>query len=173
MKNLLRHKFVMVIAFVLLAACSATGGELSIKDVWARPTAAQASSTPTAAMAMGDAMTSTDQMSGMGSGPISAVYMAIENNTGNAEKLVSLSTSVADMAQVHETTQTSDGMTSMQEVQGGLDIPAGSTVTLKPGGYHIMLMGLHQDLSVGQSFSLTLTFQSGKQITVDVPVKQQ
>ncbi len=118
-------------------------------------------------------MTSTDQMSGMGSGPVSAVYMAIENNTGNAEKLVSLSTSVADMAQVHETTQTSDGMTSMQEVQGGLDIPAGSTVTLKPGGYHIMLMGLHQDLSVGQSFSLTLTFQSGKQITVDVPVKQQ
>jgi copper(I)-binding protein len=156
---------------IMLASCNAASGELNVKDVWARPTAAQSKAAPTAAT--GNTMTSTSSMDGVGSGPVSAAYMVIENKTNTAEKLISVSADIADMAQVHETKQTSDGMMSMQEVKGGLDIPAQSSVTLKPGSYHIMLTGLHRDLSVGQSFSLTLTFQSGKRITVDVPVNQQ
>jgi copper(I)-binding protein len=171
MKIDLRLTLVMLLTTLMLAACNTAGGELSVKDAWARPTAANSQATPTAAM--GDAMTKTTTMQGMDSGPVSAAYMVIENKTNTAEKLTGVSASIADIAQVHETKQSSDGMMSMQQVQGGLDIPAQSSVTLKPGSYHIMLMGLHQDLSVGQSFSLTLTFQSGKQITVAVPVKQQ
>lgn len=171
MKTSIRFTLATLLTTLILAACTATGGELSVKDVWARPTAANAQTTPTAAM--GDAMTQTAGMEGMNSGPVSAAYMIIENKTNTAEKLTTVSASIADTAQVHETKQSSDGMMSMQQVQGGLDIPAQGSVELKPGSYHVMLMGLHQDLSVGQSFSLTLTFQSGKQITVDVPVKQQ
>lgn len=171
MKTTIRLTLATLLATLMLAGCNAAGGELSVKDAWARPTAANSQTTPTAAM--GDAMTTTTSMEGMDSGPVSAAYMVIENKTNTAEKLTAVSASIADTAQVHETKQSSDGMMSMQQVQGGLDIPAQSSIALKPGSYHVMLMGLHQDLSVGQSFSLTLTFQSGKQMTVEVPVKQQ
>jgi copper(I)-binding protein len=65
-----------------------------------------------------------------------------------------------------------NGMMTMQPVQGGLEIPANGSVTLKPGGYHIMMMNLRQDLIPGQTIKLTLKFQSGKEISLDVPVKE-
>jgi copper(I)-binding protein len=171
MKTNIRFVLVTLLASLILASCNSAAGELNVKDAWARPTVSNAQATST--MSMGDSMTKTNSMDSMNAGPVSAAYMVIENKTNSAEKLIDVNASIADVAQVHETKQTSDGMMGMQQVQGGLDIPAQSSVTLKPGSYHIMLMGLHQDLSVGQSFSLTLTFQSGKKITLDVPVKQQ
>ena len=171
MKIRINMTLVTLIAVVTLAACNgnATGDDISVRDAWARPTAAQPKATPTGEMENGAAMTSTNSM---GSGPVSAAYMVIENETSAADKLIGVSCNVADMAEIHETKQTSDGMTSMQPVQGGLQIPAQGSVTLQPGGYHIMLMGLHQNLVVGQAFSMTLKFQSGKQMTINVPVKQ-
>lgn len=142
-----------------------------MRDAWARPTAAQAQPTATAAMGASAETSSTNGMGAMGTGAVSAAYMTIDNKTSAADRLVSITTSVADVAQVHQTVQTGDGMTAMQQVQGGLEIPANASVELKPGGYHVMIMKLHQDLVAGQRFSMTLTFQSGKQIIIDVPVK--
>ncbi|MFN8373811.1 MAG: copper chaperone PCu(A)C [Anaerolineae bacterium] len=58
----------------------------------------------------------------------------------------------------------------MQEVQGGLEIPAGERLLLQPGGYHIMMLELTQELVPGTAFLLTLTFESGVELTIAVPV---
>jgi copper(I)-binding protein len=152
-----------------LAGCSTTGNDISVQNAWARPTAAQVQSTAT--MASGDAMTSTNAMGDMAMGAVSAAYMTIHNGTVTDDKLIRITSNIADVTEVHQTVQSSDGMTSMQPVQGGLKIPAKGNVELQPGSYHIMITKLHHDLITGQTFSMTLTFQSGKQITVNVPVK--
>ena len=54
----------------------------------------------------------------------------------------------------------------------GIDIPAGQPVTLKPGGEHIMLLGLDHPLQEGQSFPLTLNFEKGGSRTVSVPIEK-
>jgi periplasmic copper chaperone A len=170
------RRFAVVTALVVLiglAACGAApAGDITVKDAWARPTAKMAMGTPTETpkAAMGEAMTKTQSM--QMDGPVSAAYMVIENKTAKADRLMSATSSVADVTEVHETVQMENGMMGMQPVQGGLEIPANGSVTLKPGSYHIMMMKLRQDLSAGQTIKLTLKFQSGKEIALDVPVKQ-
>lgn len=61
----------------------------------------------------------------------------------------------------------------MQEVKGGLAIPAGGTVELAPGGYHVMLMELAEPLKEGTTFDLTLTFENAGEQTVDVEVRTE
>lgn len=105
------------------------------------------------------------------SGGVSAAYMTIAN-TGAADKL--MSASIPDysmMVEVHQTKMDASGMMQMAPVQGGLDVPANGSVELKPGGYHVMIMNLKQDLVAGKTIKVTLKFQSGKEMTLDVPVK--
>jgi len=85
------------------------------------------------------------------------------------DTLVSVSTPVAAMAQVHETTS-DHGVMKMRPV-ADLPIPAGGMVTFAPGGYHVMLMGLKKPLVAGQTFPLTLTFAHAAPVTVDVKVR--
>lgn len=101
----------------------------------------------------------------------SAAYMVIENKGSASDKLLSASGDVADMIQVHQTKE-KDGMMVMEEVAGGLEIPANGSVELRPASYHIMLMGVKRELKPGDTFKLTLTFQSGKTIPVDVTVRE-
>jgi len=61
----------------------------------------------------------------------------------------------------------------MQEVKGGLEIPAGKTVELAPGGYHVMLMELAAPLKEGSTFDLTLTFEKAGEKTVSVEVRTE
>jgi hypothetical protein len=58
----------------------------------------------------------------------------------------------------------------MHEVDG-VDIPAGGSAELKPGSYHVMLIGLQQDIKEGDTVSITLTFQNAGKVTVEAPVK--
>lgn len=160
------------VVFALTACAVAPSGDISVKDAWARPTAKKAIETPmeTPTVVMGNSMTGTQSM--QMEGPVSAAYMVIENRTGKADRLMSVSSSVADVTEVHETKQMGNGMMGMQPVQGGLEIPANGSVALKPGSYHIMMMKLRQDLTPGQIIKLTLTFQSGKEVALDVLVKE-
>ncbi len=155
----------IVVAALGMTACRApaAASNLRVVDAWARPTA----------------MKAMDQSHGHGEskstdmamdGPVSAAYMVIENS-GGADRLISASADVAEVTEIHETKDMGNGMMGMQPVQGGLEIPANGSVTLKPGGYHIMLMKLKQELAPGQAIRLTLKFQSGKEIALDVPVK--
>ena len=88
-------------------------------------------------------------------------------------KLVSAASPVAGVVEVHEMVM--DGNVMKMRAIPGLELPAGKAVELKPGGYHVMLMDLKQELKVGESVPVTLVFEGagGKRETVEVkaPVK--
>lgn len=97
-----------------------------------------------------------------------AAYLTIQSPT--ADRLVSASSPVAKKAELH--TMSMQGMVMKMRPIAELDIPAGQPVALKPGGEHIMLMGLSQPLHEGQSFPLTLDFEKAGPRTVTVTVEK-
>lgn len=104
------------------------------------------------------------------SGSNTALFMTIKNNSNSADRLLSVESSVAQMVQIHLSEMDMNGVASMHEVDG-IDIPAGGTVELKPGSYHVMLMDLRRDLKEGDQVSFTLVFQNAGTITITAPVK--
>lgn len=99
-----------------------------------------------------------------------AVYLTIKNLSRINDRLESATSPVAQKAQIHQMT-VANGIMRMREVAGGLSAPAGGTVALKPGGYHIMLIGLKKPLKVGDRFPLTLDFKTAGEIRVSIPVR--
>jgi copper(I)-binding protein len=97
-----------------------------------------------------------------------AAYLTIQSPT--ADRLVSASSPVAKKAELH--TMSMQGMVMKMRPIAELDIPAGQPVALKPGGEHIMLMGLSQPLHEGQSFPLTIDFEKAGPRTVTVTVEK-
>ena len=91
----------------------------------------------------------------------SGAFMRLSSATGS--RLKSVSSPVAGVAQVHEMRMEGDIM-KMQALENGLELPAGKTVELKPGGYHIMLMDLKLPLKKDSSIPLTLVFVDAKGI---------
>jgi hypothetical protein len=75
--------------------------------------------------------------------------------------LVGVASPVAGVAQVHEM-KMDNGVIKMAEVRGGLDLPVGKAVELKPGGYHLMLMDLKAPLAKDSTVPVTLTFKDAK-----------
>ena len=86
-------------------------------------------------------------------------FMKLTAPTGT--KLVAITTPAAGVAEVHEMKMESDTM-KMRELAGGLDLPAGQTVELKPGGYHVMMMDLKGPLAKGATVPMTLKFEDAK-----------
>ena len=99
-----------------------------------------------------------------------AVYMTIDNKSDTADRLTGVSSAVADKLQIHEM-KLENGVMQMREISGGLPIPADGSVVLKPGSYHVMLIGLKKPLTAGETFPLTLTFEKAGNISVTVPVQ--
>lgn len=92
------------------------------------------------------------------------IYLTITAH-GASDRLVGAHSAVAAKTELHETTN-DHGIMKMRGVRS-LPIPANQTVTLKPGGYHIMLMGLKHALHAGDSVPVTLTFaKAGKRVAV-------
>jgi periplasmic copper chaperone A len=91
----------------------------------------------------------------------------------NALKLVAIASPAAGVAEVHEMKMEGDIM-RMRAVAGGLDLPAGKAVELKPGGYHVMLMDLKTALPKDSTIALTLVFKDAKgaesKLELKVPV---
>lgn len=116
-----------------------------------------------------------------------AAYMDIVATAGDELLDASVDASVAGMVELHEvvaadgsdmddhssmgsdTTMAMSGEMKMQEVES-IELPAGETVSLKPGGYHVMLMDLVAPLKTGTSIEVTLTFATAGKITIEVPV---
>ena len=76
------------------------------------------------------------------------------------------------MVEIHETVAAASGMMEMRPLALGLKVPANGSVELKPGSYHVMIMELKQDLSVGTSVKIKLTFKSGKTLDLTAPVQE-
>lgn len=111
------------------------------------------------------------QMMQHGQGNTSAVYMRLVNAGQETDRLVAARTDVAGVVEIHETRMEGEVMT-MQHLPDGLEIPAGETVELKPGGYHIMLIDLQQDLEVGDKFEIVLEFEMAGEQTVKAEVRE-
>lgn len=143
----------LVVAAVA-AGCSSGSASIVVADPWARASSATAAA--------------------------GAAYMRIENSGSAADALIGASSPAAATAEVHETVAMGSpapgasgngGMMGMQPV-ARLQIPAGGSVELKPGSYHVMLIGLRQDLEPGATIEITLRFEKAGEITVTVPVRE-
>ena len=122
---------------------SAPGGFLTVKDAWARAAAA---------------------------GADTAVYFTIINGKVGPDVLVGVSTDAAKSASLHQTTTDNSGMTGMQMVPQ-VTIPGGGTVKFEPGGYHVMLVGLTNELKPGDKVNVTLTFEQAGVVAVAAEVR--
>jgi copper(I)-binding protein len=127
---------------LIAGAALAQTGQVELKDAWARATPGKAEN--------------------------GAAYLTIVSPA--ADRLVSVSTPVAKKAELH--TMTTEGGVMKMRPLAGIDVAPGQPVTLKPGGAHIMLMGLNQPLQAGQSFPLTLSFEKAGQREVTVAIEK-
>jgi copper(I)-binding protein len=101
--------------------------------------------------------------------PGGAAYLTLENTGGSADRLVSVSSPVAQSAEIH--TMRMDGDVMRMREAGELPLAPAAKVEMKPGmGYHIMLNGLKQPLQEGASFPMTLTFEKAGKVEVPVVV---
>lgn len=101
---------------------------------------------------------------------VAAGYMTITNKGSAADRLVGVSTSAAGRVEVHEMAM-KDGVMTMRPISGGLPIDPGKTVTLAPGGSHLMFMDLKAPLKQGQKIPVTLEFEKAGKVNVTVDVQ--
>lgn len=103
-------------------------------------------------------------------GGMSAAYFDVTNGLSVDDALTGVTSPVAAMAGLHETTTDASGMMGMQETDS-VPLPAGQTVTFAPGGLHVMLMGLKQDLVAGTRVDLSFSTQGSGTIVVSAEVR--
>jgi periplasmic copper chaperone A len=144
--------FVLALALaVALVGCSGGGspaaavaGSVEIYSPWVRP-AVQGDST--------------------------AAYMLLKNTSSQVDQLVKAEFNKAGMVELMNTSMQGDVMSMVTIPE--IEVPANGEVELAPGGYHVMLMMLKEDVNEGSMATVTLTFASGASVTVDMQVKMQ
>jgi copper(I)-binding protein len=94
----------------------------------------------------------------------------VDNPAAQPDRLLSAGSDIAEAVELHQTTMT-DGVMQMTP-QEYVEIPAGEQVIFKPGDLHVMLIGLHRQLNFGDSFDLTLDFETAGEITLSVTVQE-
>lgn len=133
----------LALAAALLAP-AAGAAELSVTEAWARATTSQARN--------------------------GGAFLTLTNPGAAPDRLVAAAApEVAERVELH-THLMEGGVARMRPVEGGIEVPAGGSVVLKPGGYHVMLMGLKRPLKPGESFPLALTLDRAGTRTVTVQV---
>ena len=105
-----------------------------------------------------------------GGAKIGAGYLTIENKGGAPDRLVAVSGQVAGKIEIHEMA-VNNGVMTMRPVEQGLTIEPGKTVTLAPGGYHLMMMDLKSPLKQGDKVPLTLEFEKAGKVAVTLDVQ--
>ncbi|WP_192253120.1 copper chaperone PCu(A)C [Mesorhizobium silamurunense] len=97
-------------------------------------------------------------------------YFTVTNKGSAPDRLLSISSDISDTAGVHEM-GVKDGVMTMRPINGGLEIPAGGKIALKPGGFHVMFIGLKRQPKQGEKFPATLTFEKAGSVTVEFAVE--
>lgn len=98
-----------------------------------------------------------------------AGYMTITNKGTAPDRVSCVSSDAAAQCQIHSMTM-EGGVMKMRPVEGGLEIKPGETVTLQPGGYHMMLVDLKHPLEAGKTLKATLKFDKAGTVDVDYPI---
>ena len=98
-----------------------------------------------------------------------AAYMTIRNTGDTPLTLIGLVTPLAMMPEIHQSKTNADGVSSMAPTDE-ITIAPGESVSLEPGGLHAMLMQLQTPMTEGGSYPLTLLFDDGGEVTVEVPI---
>jgi periplasmic copper chaperone A len=104
-----------------------------------------------------------------GKGMTTALYFSIENTGDQADTLFKIESELSKKVEIHETYQ-KDDMMGMREV-GQIIIPAGSIFELKPGSYHIMLIGLNRDVEKDYEGEFSLFFKQAGEIKINARAK--
>jgi copper(I)-binding protein len=98
-----------------------------------------------------------------------AVYLLMHNHSGNADEISSVSSDIAETAEIHKSEVDANGVVQMT-LQTSMPLPVDAEIAFEPGGLHIMLTGLKKDLNVGDTIALTLHFKVHPDIVLSVPV---
>ncbi|MGV6839347.1 MAG: copper chaperone PCu(A)C [Planktomarina sp.] len=104
--------------------------------------------------------------------PVGGGFVTVENTGAVDDVLIKASSPSAGYMEIHMM-EVNDGVMVMREMADGLPIPAGETVVMKPGGYHIMFMDLPGPLVADEMATVTLTFQNAGDVTVTLPIKSR
>ncbi|WP_448336451.1 copper chaperone PCu(A)C [Chloroflexus aurantiacus] len=175
---------VTAVLLVVLVGCGAnqsgaTSGGITVRDPWVR--AAMMNMADDQSGAMGNMGNQATPMAGMGGDQghshgseygntaVSAAYMVIVNN-GAADAIVKAESDVARSVELHNVIMENNVM-QMRQVEA-IEVPANGQVELKPGGFHVMLIGLNRDLKEGDEVTIKLTTRSGQTIEVKAPVRK-
>ena len=139
----MRWRWLAAGAALWIAAAPAWAGDIQVVDPFARASSA---------------------MAGAG-----AAFMTIRNSGTTPDRLVKAETPASERTELH--TVTRDGDVMRMRMIEWIDVPAGGEAALRPGGLHVMLLGLRQPLKEGELVPLTLVFEKAGDVRVEVPVK--
>jgi len=145
MKVIPMMKTILTTLFLLIAGTShaAENAKLIVTDAWMRAS--------------------------LGQVPTTAAYFKVENRGTNEDKLLSVSTPVAGMAHLHNSAE-ANGVMTMTAVNA-LIVKPGETVTLTPGGVHVMVMNMKAPIKAGSKVQMVLTFERAGRIEVEAEVR--
>ena len=149
---MVRFRQIVFLPVAFLIGCSSSSSpEIRVENVWSWPV---------------EAMQDDDG----GSHSTGVVYLTIANKGGAADRLIAIQTEAAEVVEFHETRKQGDIM-MMQRVEGAIEIPAAGQVEFKPGGLHIMLIGLKRSLNPGSRFELLLAFEKSGAVKVESEIR--
>lgn len=125
---------------------STNSPEISVMQAWVRPADAGAS--------------------------VTGAFLTIENTGNGEDRLINVTTSVADVIEIHET-QVVNEIAMMIPQKDGVVIPANQSIKFQPGSLHLMVLNVNENLDEGTTIELTLVFESGLETTIEALVSLQ
>ena len=145
MKKLVTCLLIALLNICLFTQQSRSAQQIEIDEIWSRPVHAAID----------------NQGNYLSNG---VVYLTI-NNKGSADTLVSAKTDVCQKVELHQSKMV-NGIMTMNMLTKGLAVPANGVARMKPGSYHIMLLGMRTNLSPGDTFALTLYFENNGPVNI-------
>lgn len=161
------HRILIALAAgaIVLTGCSSTTG-----DSPSAPSASSGSGESSAA-AVAHELTVEDAWVKAADSGMSAAFGVLTNPSDHDVTVVSATSPASSALELHQTVSNDVGEMVMTPVEGGFVVPAGGTLTLEPGGNHIMLMDLTGPLAAGDEVPFTLTYSDGSSSDFTAPVK--
>ena len=137
-----RIQILVLFMSLLLSACSSESG-IDIHGAWARPAR---------------------------QGENGAIYFSVENHTNETHELIAAGSDIAEAVEIHESQMSGDVM-QMHQLES-VSLGPGAEIVFEPGGLHIMLVGLKEELEAGDEIEVTLQFRDFDDLTLQVPVQE-